>query len=205
MSKRIPGLPPRPQSLTCVCGVEMPVGVRGKVPEACPRCRSRQYYVSRVAKKGATLSGQRSLVYPTACIECSRLFVARSGLAKWCPACRVARDKHTSREFKVKSPAKAGRSQLAAQLRRHGLTIDGFESQLADQGGVCAICGTGDPAPKSRFCVDHDHGCCPGAHSCGRCVRGLLCDTCNRTIAIDDPGRLRAAATYLEVHMQSNP
>lgn len=27
--------------------------------------------------------------------------------------------------------------------------------------------------------VDHDHDCCPGGWSCGRCVRGLICSECN--------------------------
>jgi hypothetical protein len=27
--------------------------------------------------------------------------------------------------------------------------------------------------------VDHDHGCCPGRKSCGKCTRGLLHPACN--------------------------
>jgi hypothetical protein len=50
-----------------------------------------------------------------------------------------------------------------------------------------------------RACVDHDHACCPGAKSCGKCVRSLLCASCNKGIAMfaDEPQRLDAAAAYL--------
>ena len=62
------------------------------------------------------------------------------------------------------------------------------------QGMQCAICHRTLP-----LVIDHDHACCPGKRSCGRCIRGLLCDLCNRGLGMfkDDPIRLRAAAEYL--------
>lgn len=47
----------------------------------------------------------------------------------------------------------------------------------AEQGGVCKICNN-DNSGK-RLMVDHDHDCCPGAYTCGKCTRGLLCKNCN--------------------------
>lgn len=83
-----------------------------------------------------------------------------------------------------------------------GLTESDYTRMLEEQGGVCAICGGPEPN-DSRFSVDHDHMCCPGRKSCGRCVRGLLCRQCNTGIGNlgESPDTLRAALEYLEEHM----
>lgn len=60
---------------------------------------------------------------------------------------------------------------------KFGVTEDQYRELLAKQGGRCAIC-LKKPG-KYRLSVDHDHSCCPGARSCGRCIRGLLCGNCN--------------------------
>jgi len=83
--------------------------------------------------------------------------------------------------------------------RKYGITLEEYERRLADQGGGCAICGSSDPAPFRWFHVDHDHGCCPGKITCGRCIRGLLCNGCNRAIGCfrEDVVLLGAALEYL--------
>lgn len=89
-------------------------------------------------------------------------------------------------------------------LRAHYKLTRGQWFDLLDaQGGGCAICGrTESPGIAGRytFHVDHDHACCPGRRSCGKCVRGLLCNHCNPMLgaADDDPAVLRAGAEYLE-------
>ena len=45
----------------------------------------------------------------------------------------------------------------------------------------CAICGT-----HEDLCVDHDHSCCPGSRTCGKCIRGALCKKHNRGEACFD-------------------
>lgn len=88
------------------------------------------------------------------------------------------------------------RRRLAVKLRQHGLTLGQYDKMLEDQGGACLICYE---TPTRRLDVDHDHRCCPGPYSCGRCVRGLLCNACNTGIGKlgDDPDRLLSAAAYL--------
>jgi hypothetical protein len=65
------------------------------------------------------------------------------------------------------------------KLWRYGLTQEQFDRLLTVQENACGMCrelfAEGRP-----ICVDHDHTCCPGEKvSCGKCVRGLLCRSCN--------------------------
>ncbi len=98
--------------------------------------------------------------------------------------------------------------RLAASARRtatvYGITAEQRAAILAAQGGACAICqrAKGNPTGvkgKRQLAVDHDHSCCPGKTSCGRCVRGLLCGPCNDVLAHlrDDPAAFYRAIRYL--------
>lgn len=70
--------------------------------------------------------------------------------------------------------------ERANKLRfKYKITAEKYDEMLKAQGGVCALCKK--PPNKIRLAVDHDHACCPQQKkSCGKCVRGLLCFTCNR-------------------------
>lgn len=79
-----------------------------------------------------------------------------------------------------------------------GLQPGQYAALLAHQGGRCFICHR-RPVSK-RLAVDHDHSCCPGPTSCGKCVRGLLCRNCNRDVLghlKDDVEALQRAIDYL--------
>lgn len=83
----------------------------------------------------------------------------------------------------------------AKYLARYGLTTEQFDLMVIAQGGGCAICGA-----RGDLHVDHDHACCPQKlRSCGNCVRGLLCMSCNNGLGRfrDDTVLLTGAATYL--------
>lgn len=66
-------------------------------------------------------------------------------------------------------------------LKKYGLTRDDYVDLEKSQNGVCKICGEKEKF-KKRLSIDHDHGCCSGPTSCGKCIRGLLCSSCNRVL-----------------------
>lgn len=90
---------------------------------------------------------------------------------------------------------------LTKLARKYGLPPDQYWKMFHDQGGVCAVCGEppGGDGRFKRLSVDHDHACCPGAESCGKCVRGLLCRPCNFGLGgfRDRVELLHAAEAYL--------
>jgi hypothetical protein len=70
---------------------------------------------------------------------------------------------------------------LTHRLKSHRVPHE-MARRLLDAPG-CEVCGR-DIVSKARdsegrfrslLTVDHDHQCCPGARSCGLCVRGFLC------------------------------
>lgn len=84
--------------------------------------------------------------------------------------------------------------------KRFNKTLEWFASQLSKQNG-CAICHTHTPGGRyNQWHIDHDHQCCPGLSSCGKCVRGILCAACNFMLGAinDNKATLRSALEYLE-------
>jgi len=83
-----------------------------------------------------------------------------------------------SRPTRIVSPAAKIRWNRTYKITRKGLTPEKFQVLLEAQGHACAM-GREPFEDGQRIFIDHDHSCCPGDKSCGKCVRGLLCLTCN--------------------------
>lgn len=139
-------------------------------------------------------------VEPRHCSRCkSQTTVPNS---TYCRECRNA----WAREYRAAGRVNHNSVKNRARQRkfRYGLDQAAYDALLQAQGGLCAICrepervGIG-PTERLGLAVDHDRRCCPGNKTCGECVRGLLCFTCNTSLGGfgDDIGRLLDAVAYL--------
>lgn len=117
------------------------------------------------------------------------------GYGSWCRACQ--------RQHHQATPADRRRAlALARRLKRFGLTVENYEKLLARHDGRCWRCkrfevAKGPGGIVQRLSVDHDHACCPGDGSCGKCVRGLLCVGCNMVLGRIDGGQVDSYIAYL--------
>lgn len=84
------------------------------------------------------------------------------------------------RHNQAKKRAGKARAAETRHVNIYGLQPGQYEAILEAQGGGCGFCYRPPRAGGRRLAVDHDHSCCPGKSSCGKCVRGLLCWTCNK-------------------------
>ena len=96
------------------------------------------------------------------------------GLSNVCEVCNQKRGKQYHHDVR--------RGQL------YGVSGKTYDDMYDEQKGCCAICGEHSTALN----LDHDH-------KTGQ-RRGLLCDSCNRTIGMakDDPELLQSMADYLQ-------
>jgi len=109
----------------------------------------------------------------------------------YCKACKQLRDTTSFRH---------------SMVRQFGITPTQYLEMFERQGGLCLICKEPEKVTRSNgevinLAIDHDHACCPGQMTCGNCIRGLLCRTCNWTVgAVErDPSLISEVFKYLGI------
>lgn len=98
---------------------------------------------------------------------------------RWCAGCQSFVRLRDCTGSRCRACASAA-AHAGSVARTFGITAEQYDQLYAAQGGRCFLCRRRSP---QRLAVDHDHSCCPGPTSCGKCVRGLLCAPergCNR-------------------------
>lgn len=157
--------------------------------------------------KKSVRSGQRKIECPS-CGQRQDAWCFRGGRSKaaccrtceqahpgerWCVDCRAWL---SAEEFTRTGPNKkyqATRCRPCRTANTHGTTVLELLALWGSAKPECAACGSSGPLH-----VDHDHSCCPAGRSCGRCVRGYLCQDCNAAEGfLKTPERARALAAYM--------
>jgi hypothetical protein len=95
----------------------------------------------------------------------------------------IEREREAKRRWREENPEKRKEAQRRYRKsnpwRLHHINRQIFTALLKSQGGKCAGCGRSMEDYGRVFDVDHDHTCCPKRFSCGKCIRGLVCRSCN--------------------------
>ena len=186
---------------------------RDRLSSSCKSCDSARHQARARAIRGA----DKAVPKVKKCPKCGQFKPGEEfgrnrsrldGLSWACRECSRAMEAEDRRRNPER--AEKNRARLAAMYAgdhdrylnysytsRFGITLAEYEALLQKQGGRCAICGT--KPNGERLAVDHDHACCPGKRSCGKCVRGLLCGHCNRGLGHfnDREALLARALAYL--------
>lgn len=99
----------------------------------------------------------------------------RDGHRNECKSCYAA----YYREYYKKDPERyKEKSRNQKSYKRHGITEDQYNQLISLHNGMCHLC-----LSRPATVIDHDHNCC-NHRSCGKCVRGVLCTSCNTAIGM---------------------
>ena len=135
------------------------------------------------------------------CTSCKVLLPLKSfnkqkhGAAKVMSKCRVCSSEYN---FNYENKFKTRKTSTA---KKYSLTLDEYVSLIS---GSCAVCGLKSNfknySTKVNLNIDHDHSCCPGDNSCGKCIRGVLCMDHNTALGKvhDNIDELKNMIAYLE-------
>ena len=146
------------------------------------------------------------------CRECSTIFLP-SGNYKFCSSvcqqkyadkisAKWSKDNPKRVKYLQKRWRKLKPEQALIRYRRHrlktkyGLTLETFDALFASQNRRCALCNINT---CRQWNIDHDHKCCSTTKTCGKCIRGILCNNCNTMLghAHDSIDILKLGIKYL--------
>lgn len=146
---------------------------------ACNKCGNIKDHSDFYEDKSATCN------YESSCKECRGV----DRKERWKNNLNGHRDKDGARkaEWTPERRIEWLHGQFVYKLNRDfHITEDQYNWLLEQQSGVCFLCK--EPETRvhhrngevMRLAIDHDHRCCTeSAKSCGKCIRSLLCYSCN--------------------------
>lgn len=132
------------------------------------------------------------------CVDC-----LEEGVTTYRPVQGGPRSRRCFTHRKAKKDRERARKAEKRVCDIYGLEPGQYDEIYIVQGGLCPICKKARGITK-RLAVDHDHDLCddhPKEVACPRCVRGLLCTTCNYVLL----GRYDRAALVRAIEYLDDP
>lgn len=115
------------------------------------------------------------------CLECGMPFATTSARKVYCTKLCYGRAKgkraNARREAGTTPKITPEYQRWNLIWVRYRMRQADWEKMFQDQGERCVF-GCTEPG-TGGWAVDHDHRCCDGRKSCGKCVRGILCQPHN--------------------------
>ena len=115
---------------------------------------------------------------------------------EWGHDCRVCSPQHFCRHNKKRRFCYVCNTGLHRQIwfRKYKGTEEQYQHYVNAE--TCDWCNL--PFGEERHNQDHDHNCCQGERTCGKCLRGVVHNSCNRIIGIvETESRLQRLPQYL--------
>ena len=119
------------------------------------------------------------------CLNCGKSFRPANVLMKACK-------KECKQELRYELDPNFQEKQKA---NRYGLTVAAMRN-LFEAGCYAPGC-----TRRYDLQIDHDHSCCPGQKSCGKCVRGALCKRHNLYLGFIETDYLFAIWVLRQPHL----
>ncbi len=128
-----------------------------------------------------------------------------------CPLCGTTHPQDRNAQRPYCGPCNKTYARISRAAARHHVPVETLTRWILDP--RCALCRRplylkgARTSGEAGASIDHDHACCPGPTSCGRCIRGLTCHSCNLRLGaheslVAEVG-LATLATYLTANRPS--
>jgi len=120
----------------------------------------------------------------------------KDGRRGTCKKCHTA---YVTKYYNDRPDKKAAKNKMnniyQANWKRHHITEEKFIEMFKLHNGLCHSC-----KENAAMVIDHDHKCCNKPRSCGKCVRGLLCNQCNTAVGLlgDNRQKIKKLLEYIK-------